>query len=492
MDPERPIEKLLRQAAQARRAQAGEPQEVHPATRRMLQGEVARKFASGKADDRVGAPAPEKRSFFDLFMPRLAWGAALVVGLGLAASLMLPRNGPERQEMFLAKNDRVATVAAGNEAKARVAVPAEKPAPAAARPDSSALAAADSLSVAKAVRDKDSVNIERRRAEPERTQSLALNEPAAATSPVPTREAEVSVRQSMQNKLTTATASGGVPVEKQKEQLTETYSVAPAQTPMPQEEINQRRYGLGRPSQPAMAPGAAGVAAPSSVLKLGDETSKTELAYKSISQQATTNASSLAGQLKSAAAADFAKRSPAPIVQATQQFVQATSPKKTDFADERTAAKPILFSFELQQLGREVRIVDSDGSVYTGSFQPAAMFSYLESDASKKAAATRSLQTTDALAQRKDAFADAKLPVDMSYAFKVTGTNQTLKQFVVFTGQVLAQTNALSPVAPAGTVNGDRVARPELNPLPLQSSRVTGRALIGTNKEIEVNAIPSH
>jgi len=152
MEPERPIEKLLRQAAQARRAQAGAPQELHPANRRMLQGEVARKFGSS-------APAAEKRSFLDLFMPRLAWGAALVVGLGLAASLMLPRNNPTRQEMFFAKNDRVAVVAADNEAKARLAVPAERPAPAGARPDSSALADADSLRVAKAERDKDSLNL---------------------------------------------------------------------------------------------------------------------------------------------------------------------------------------------------------------------------------------------------------------------------------------------------------------------------------------------
>ena len=490
MDSERPIEKLLRQAAQARRAQGGAPQEVHPATRRLLQGEVARKFAAGNA----GASAPERRPFFDLFMPRLAWGAAVIVGLGLAASLMLPRNNPARQEMFFAKNDRVAMVA--NESKARAAVPAEQPARTAPRPDSSALADADSLRVAQAERDKDTLNVERRRAEPERTQSLALNEPAAATSPAPQREAEGAVRQSMQNKLTTATASAGVPIEKQKEQLAETYSVAPAQTPMTQEEIYQRRYGLARPSQPALTPapsGAAGVAA-SSGGKLGNETSKTELAYKSNSQQAATNASSLTVQLKAAAAADVAKRSPAPIVQATQQFVQAMSPNKTpDLADKGVTGKPILFSFELQQLGREVRIIDSDGSVYSGSFQPAEVFSYLESSASEKAAATRSLQTTEALSQRKDAFADSKIEVDASYAFKVSGTNRTLKQLVVFSGQVLAPTNALSPVAaPAGTVNGNRVSRPELNPLPLQNSRISGRALIGTNNEVEVNAISAH
>ena len=80
----------------------------------------------------------------------------------------------------------------------------------------------------------------------------------------------------------------------------------------------------------------------------------------------------------------------------------------------------------------------------------------------------------------------------MSYSFKVTGTNQTLKQTVTFTAEVLAPKNALSLVGPAGTVNGNRVAPPELNALPLQNSRISGRALIGTNKEVEVNAVPSH
>jgi hypothetical protein len=488
MDPERPIEKLLRQAAQARRTQAGAPQELHPATRRMLQGELARKYAAGARR--------ERRSFFELFMPRLAWGAALIVGLGLAASLMLPRKNAPQQEMFFAKNDRVTMVATDNESRARAVVPSEKVAPAAPRPDSSALADADSLRVAQAERDKDSLNVERRRAESGRTPSLALNEPAAATATHPKGEAEGIAGQSNETQSHTGTVGGSLAREKQKEQLAETYTaVAPAQTPATEEKMVQRRFGLAQPSQPALAPAAPGAAGvtPSSVLKLGDETSKTELAYKSLSQQTTTNASSLGVQLKTAAAADGAKRSPAPIVQATQQFVQVASPNKTaELADKRSATKPILFSFELQQLGREVRIIDSDGSVYSGSFQPAEVFSYLESPPSEKAAVTRSLQTTEALSQRKDAFADSKLQTDMSYAFKVVGTNQTLKQIVTFTGQVLAPTNALSLVAPAGTVNGNRVARPELNPLPLQNSRVAGKALIGTNQEIEVNAIPSH
>src|SRR5260370_35191616 len=174
MDPERPIEKLLRQAAQARREQSGAPQELHPATRRMLQGEIARKFASG---------APwQRRSFFESFMPRLAWCTTVIVGLGLAASLMLPRKNAPRQEMLFAKNDRVATVASASESKARAAVPSEKVAPVV-PPDSSALAQANSSRLTDAERDKDSLSAERRRAESERGQPLAMNEPTTPTVP---------------------------------------------------------------------------------------------------------------------------------------------------------------------------------------------------------------------------------------------------------------------------------------------------------------------
>ena len=44
MNDDRPIEKLLRRYAKTRRDEAGAPLELHPATRRLLQGEVSRQF----------------------------------------------------------------------------------------------------------------------------------------------------------------------------------------------------------------------------------------------------------------------------------------------------------------------------------------------------------------------------------------------------------------------------------------------------------------
>jgi len=83
MEPERNIEKLLRAYAKKRRAQAGDPLELHPATRRLLQGEITR--TAPKPDD-------EDASMTLWELLRQQWavllGFALMVFLG--ATLFLP------------------------------------------------------------------------------------------------------------------------------------------------------------------------------------------------------------------------------------------------------------------------------------------------------------------------------------------------------------------------------------------------------------------
>ena len=59
MEPERKIEKWLLAFAKKRRDQAGAGLELHPATRRLLQGEVRRQF---------GSPEPKSASFLQKFL----------------------------------------------------------------------------------------------------------------------------------------------------------------------------------------------------------------------------------------------------------------------------------------------------------------------------------------------------------------------------------------------------------------------------------------
>jgi hypothetical protein len=82
MSSERDIEKLLRQAAEKRRAEAGAPFELHPADRRLLQGKVRQRWP-GRAAAASGA-APDR------LFPRLAWSFGLLAVIFLGAFLVLP------------------------------------------------------------------------------------------------------------------------------------------------------------------------------------------------------------------------------------------------------------------------------------------------------------------------------------------------------------------------------------------------------------------
>jgi hypothetical protein len=76
-EPEKKVDKLLHAYARKRRGDAGEPLEVHPATRRMLQGEVA-KLQAGKAE----TERPWWRSLL-LMWPRFAAAFAIFMMLAV-------------------------------------------------------------------------------------------------------------------------------------------------------------------------------------------------------------------------------------------------------------------------------------------------------------------------------------------------------------------------------------------------------------------------
>src|SRR5258708_39893922 len=96
MDPERPIEKLLKAAAKKRRDQAGAPFELHPADRKALQAEVGRKYAKAK-----------RPSFLQSVLagwPRLVWGTAIFAVLAIIAFMLVPNSNKTNPEAFMAQN----------------------------------------------------------------------------------------------------------------------------------------------------------------------------------------------------------------------------------------------------------------------------------------------------------------------------------------------------------------------------------------------------
>ena len=84
MDNERPIEKLLRDYAKRRRADAGETLEMHPATRRILQGEVARQFPKSQ---RTVSPLVE---FFARWRPGFVYALCVLAIVAVSVPLLRP------------------------------------------------------------------------------------------------------------------------------------------------------------------------------------------------------------------------------------------------------------------------------------------------------------------------------------------------------------------------------------------------------------------
>jgi hypothetical protein len=84
-----------------------------------------------------------------------------------------------------------------------------------------------------------------------------------------------------------------------------------------------------------------------------------------------------------------------------------------------------------------------------------------------------------------------------AYFFRVSGTNRTLNTRVVFTGNLLTATNlALSlPAQPDSNLQKGtqlfQFAPSGSAAVPLPKARISGKAVIGSNAAIEINAVPA-
>jgi len=148
-----------------------------------------------------------------------------------------------------------------------------------------------------------------------------------------------------------------------------------------------------------------------------------------------------------------------------RQNFQQLSAKKTARKEKRNLPTAVLANFQIERRGQEVRILDQDGSVYTG--QVINEESYAEVDAasvvggvdsvapsapnvsiSQNAISAKGLNQLNQPGQPAKALA-AALPVGQFY-FRARGTNNTLRQVVVIeatldhqlTGQVWPQKRA--------------------------------------------------
>jgi hypothetical protein len=189
---------------------------------------------------------------------------------------------------------------------------------------------------------------------------------------------------------------------------------------------------------------------------------------------------------------------------ASQQFVQTSSAYNVQqvFKNAIASAKatPVLANFQLQQNGTAISVVDGDGSVYNGYLlagnaavqnQPVA----LQKIYSPRAAPPPQLQEMEKTAQMNKSAEQST----QNYFFRVAGTNRSLKQNVVFTGNLVTLSNSGQMArqgvnAPDAGGGGGNLFQPsvanQMQQSLLSNSRIAGTALINNTNAIQINAMP--
>ena len=448
MEPERKIEKLLRACAKKRRADAGDAFELHPATRRMLQGEVARRTPKAGG-------ANEPSSIWNWL--RLRWalplGFALLIYLGVA--VFWPA-APSKQDLAF-------RTAAPEKAK-ELSKPSTPPPIAAV--DNSAPPPAPSAAPPSVVAPKTPATV---------TAELASANPTASPS-------------------------------KDKMLATTTFAETDANRPQRREVF----YALTNASQPpvAVAGTLAGesvtVAPPASVPTLASEpaggATTADLAQSvppgAISGVAATEQLALATSSRALrvakvattpGAAKFKSEAMTDSLQVnatknSQRFVQAPMKKNP----------PVLVSFELQQNGNQISVVDRDGSIYNGTLQ-------MGNEDLAKARQGEKFGAVQ-LQQKNAGVMNTQQQTAQNYFFRVSGANRSLKQNVVFSGNLMPISNATVNAAQnfqnfagggGGAGGQSKLADASASQQQLFSnSRIEGTVTIGRTNQIEINALP--
>jgi hypothetical protein len=177
-----------------------------------------------------------------------------------------------------------------------------------------------------------------------------------------------------------------------------------------------------------------------------------------------------------------------------QRFTQLVPVAKATTASRPSHANVVLTSFQLEQAGNQVRVIDRDGSTYAG-FLRIADASLKSQNTVRKDAATNRERKTKTVA-KVDVFkteVKSELQAEHDYYFRVEGTNRSLNQRVVFSGHLLANTSDgdFSKTNISTTAAGQRQlpTQNQLAPL-LLNARINGTAVIGESNAVEIQAVP--
>jgi HAMP domain-containing protein len=158
-----------------------------------------------------------------------------------------------------------------------------------------------------------------------------------------------------------------------------------------------------------------------------------------------------------------------------QQFSQQSAVQSFRNNAQVSRAANVLNTFQVQQQGSEIRVLDADGSTYTGKIEQSAKNAELDSRVTSRRDAAKQTQRYAAKAARENESA-----APQSY-FRATGFNVSLKKTLVFEG------NYAAPPAqqPATATANDR----ERSEQSRDRTRIVGTVRVNGEAPVEVDAI---
>lgn len=547
-EPQRDIEHDLRAYQQRRDGQLGAPIELHPATRRLLQGEVARTAGrplltseeAAKNFVRSFVMSHQQPGFFARHRPQILWGGGMFACL--AVVLLVLRNDPQRVARQNTFSDALPTpppVASPQPAPTTPAAPAA----AASRP----LAENESLARARRIAPmsdaaSDVISLS---AAPAGTPAPGnFRGVTVASGPVPAAQREAGASRAgsvasppapnvaFERGAGTPAPVGGLGVAKSEavasRQLLLRDADRKAEAKLAEKAAAGEVAQLDKALKPAA--GAAGQAAPATrapveevKLKLADDLKRAQ----TVNLGGGAGATAPAGPV--AAASPTPAAPPAPRMLAygavagggdaavTQRFQQLDTRANLRLNFNSPPVPQVMQDFAFERSGDRVRIVDADGSTYEGT-----VLSGLVEEA-RRAKLGASLEAAKERRAALDQEAQTAVPAtgaQASYRFIATGLNRKLNQSVEFRGEWLP----FAPVSQAGAtpalqttrfgatrlerleaekqqasatnapslapVRTDAYALPPAQPQPAAAGRISGRAVVGGRNEFEVNAVP--
>lgn len=542
-DPQRDIEKDLLAYQQRRHEQLGAPIELHPATRRMLQGEAARAASrplltseeAAKNFVRSFVMSHQQPGFFTRHKQRILWGGGMFACLVVVLAVL--RNDPQRaarEHTFADKLPAPAPVSEPQATKPHTALAVNRP-----RVEFESLAR-DNKAAQPAERVQEVAKLSAAPAG-----GFAPANPRGATvasGPMPSAQREAADRRS--GAAFTPLPGGSGTASRERGAATP----APgAGRPIAQSESVLRRMTITDADKKLAEKAEAGQAAKLAksltatqdtfafsapeAKKAGEEVRlKLDDTLKRAPQAATVGGGGAVAPAAPPIAAPMPASAALPLtrqlsyggdgageVRVRQRFLQEDSRVRYRQNFNSPPVPQIMQDFAFERTGDRVRIVDADGSTYEGSVTLAP-----ESGARGKLAQSldEAKARKDAAGQPAQAAGTPAADAQTAYRFYAAGLNRKLNQSVEFRGEWLpaapAQSATETPALQATSLGAVRLEAQAAekkeksaltnaladSPAPARAyfflqqqkesspGRITGRAIVGGKNEFDIKAVP--